>query len=231
MAIGYSYLGKGSLNNNAGNTIVVTTLADVNVGDVVVWGAWCSSSQTLTGVTDSGGNTYTPISTPFVSGTDRLYQIHIKATNAVATGGTVTFTFSSTSGRKAVIGSVVTGLDSTSYLDQVGVGANDITTSPTITTGTLATANSLILTHMFITSPLASITEDSDYAWIDDAIFDNRTLHLATREVNSTSPDTYNPSLAASASWMLNYIVLKGAGATPPVTTDGDLIFLFGVGD
>lgn len=225
MALDIWPIGVGSVALGASDTILVTLTDSVAVGQMASGWVTVQSSGTLTSVSDTGGNTWT-VRAAFTSGTLRYYWIDAVLTTALNIGDTISILCSTVAGRKLATLHGISG-QAADYFDQQGAGQSGSSNTPSITTGTLAQADSLILCAIY--SALTTVTvEDADYTTQCDVGVENRNMHSASRIVSSTAADTYAPTLGASQSWDMNYIVYKADAAPPGI--DDEPFCLFGVG-
>jgi hypothetical protein len=218
-------IGAATVGVGVSTTIVVTLTDSAAIGDLVCGWMVVQSSGTLNSVTDTKGNTWTT-RTAYTSGTSRYYFVDSVLTTALAIGDTISLVCSTGANRKFAVFQAING-QAASYFDQQGAGASGTSTTPSITTGTLAQADSVIIGCVYSSLSTLSV-EDADYTWLNDAILDNRNLHSAYRIVNSTTADTYSPTISVSQSWDTNYIVYKLATTPPP--SSGSQLALMGVG-
>ncbi|CAN7310271.1 hypothetical protein LJR164_001643 [Phenylobacterium sp. LjRoot164] len=218
-------------NAQIGNDARVLTLdAGAAVGDVVAGFVYASSSVLLSSITDPKGNTWTIRTAYNSAGTERWYFVDAVITNALAAADTLTFNFSGTAGRRAIVLGKMTEMNTSDLFDKQGAGtAGATTTTPTLSVDAASQANSVILCGMYFSSIAGNITEDADYTDLGSVSFDNRKVHLAGRVVTSAAADTYNPTNSASNSYNGNWAIYKVAGAPPPATVTSNLALL-GVG-
>lgn len=227
MALSSWNIGTGKVANSVSATMTVTLTGNVSVGEHANGWIWSSASGLINSVTDNRGNTWT-VRTAYNDGTERWYWVDCAVSTNLIVGDVITVTINTSAGRRLGAFHGIAGLDS-SYFDQQGTGTAGISTTPSITTGTLASANSIIFGAAQMTSPLPYVTtEDADYNWLADVDVDGRLLHTAYRVVSSTAADTYSPTFSASQTWHSNYIVYKGADAPPPAVDSA--LTLMGVG-
>lgn len=220
-------LGSGTVALNASNTIVVTLTDAAAVGDLVSGWVAVQSNGTVTSVTDTGGNTWTtrPV---FASGTFRYYWVDAILTTALNIGDTITLVCSTGANRKLALFHGISG-QAVSPFDQQGAGASGTSTSPSITTGVPAQANSLILAGVY--SALTAVTaEDADYTTVGDVVVENRYMHSAARIISAAEADTYAPTIGASQLWDTNYIIYKLADGPSPAPARRNLKMTMGVG-
>lgn len=210
-----------------GDPLVLTTAVACAAGSTVAVGIFVDSSNTVSSVVDSAGNTYT-LEAPSLDGTARTQWAWATLTNALPSGGTITVDFSTANGRKMVHAFTADGIDASSPLAAVGTATTATSASPSVSLGPFAQADNAIFAVLYLASPLSYPTEDADYEWLSDTDVDGRLWHAAGRVLASTAAETYNPTLPASKLWRANIIAFKG-GDAPPSYIDDDLLLL-GVG-
>lgn len=126
--------------NIATSTTVASSATATTAGNLICvgirWGN--ATSQTVTGVADTAGNTYTAL-TAVVNGTSDAEQIWYAKNITANAANVVTATFSATSAANAIYIWEVSGLDKTSPLvaqpSGVGVGSGTSIATGTFTTG------------------------------------------------------------------------------------------------
>lgn len=136
--------------------------------------------------------------------------------SALDEGETITISFGGTEFRNTAIAAYVTGLETSSVLDQSNsdTGASTTPSSGDITT---TQADEIIFGVLNIKNADASeITDDGDYNTIDEIDSGgstNNTLHLAYRIVSSTETNNFAPTIANSDNWIAIVASYKGAAA------------------
>lgn len=122
-------------------TMPVAFTSNVTAGNLIVGGVSWDGNFTVSGVTDSQGNTYT-VETPIKDGSNTI-GIGIFHTIAGSSGAcTVTVTLTGNANRKAAIIHEVSGVAASSYRDQYagqsqsnpGTGSNAVTSGSVTTT-------------------------------------------------------------------------------------------------
>lgn len=228
MALSVWEIGSGSVGLGLSNTMIATLTSSVAAGQLAVGWVCVQSNGNLNSISDTRGNTWT-IRPAYVSGTFRYFWVDSVLTTGLEVGDTITMVCSTAANRKISVFHGISGQAANPF-DHQGPGAAGTSNSPSITTSTLAQADSVILCAVY--SALTAVTiEDSDYVTKVDNVIENRYMHSAARIVSSTASDTYNPTIGASQSWDVNYIVYKGAGSSPPGSVTDDRFCLFGVGN
>lgn len=133
-------LDKQAVNNSTASTVVVTIAATAPGALLVAAISFATaSSQTITGVTDSAGNTWTALTARFQSGTNSYFQ-YWYATNA-ASVTSVTATGSSTAAKGMNVTSW-TGAQPLAFEQEAGTGA---AASTTMTASAVTTTNATTL--------------------------------------------------------------------------------------
>lgn len=213
MAITLTPVGVGSKAQNVAGSVEVTLTQAVPAGKVLVIAAFATSTITLTGVTDDQSNSYTVL-TGRGSGQGTGYWVHAPVTTSLASGDKVYAAFSSAVSRRLVVVAMVDGA-AVSYLDTQGSSAQTgNSAAPVVNTGPQAEAGEMVLAWLFATSPLVTITEDGLWTTVDETTAENRKLHVAAREMATTSASTYEPTFNSSRDWTANWLALKAAGST-----------------
>lgn len=204
----------GSNTAAAGSTTLALTVgADVATTDLVLFGTGATGSVTNSSVTDSGGDTFEFQGAPAAGGTIRnklWYAPNPTDTSlsALTSGvGTITCTFASTSGAKAVQGIKISGAlqSSGASFDQVNTATGTSTAPSVSTAGALAQANSIVVVQVIISSESgATFTQDGTFTQVGAGVTFSGTstkLYLAYKIVASTSAVTYTASLTGSKDW------------------------------
>lgn len=225
MALSVWAIGTGTVDVGVSTVIDVTLTASAAVGDLVSGWMVVQSNGTLSSVTDTKGNTWT-IRTPYVVSTSKYYFVDSVLTSALEIGDVISMTCSTAANRKYAVFQAING-QAASYFDQEGAGATGTSANPSITTGTLAQANSVIIGCVYSVFDQVTV-EGAGYTGLTTAVLTNRYMHSSYHIVNSTDPDTYAPTLGSSREWQTNYIVYKGADAPPAI--DDEAFCLLGVG-
>lgn len=128
----------------AATTLVITTTATASAGDLVVVGSVNSSTQTLSSVTDSAGNTYTVRRNQGNGGGNCSGAIADSVLGStLASGGTITLTFSASTNSGAGA-CVVNGQDVSPFDTSAGAGNSTVTTALTSANITTASNGELI---------------------------------------------------------------------------------------
>lgn len=219
MAIGTPVqLGTKTGTSGAASTLIITTGANAPAGNLINVFASCgTTSTTITGVTDSAGNTYTP-GTAIVSVGSNGRINHFYCANPVllSSGGTITVTYGSTSGSKYASAISTSGLATTTPLDKEGAGSQSSSAlSASVATGTLNQADELILGFVHCDNGGGdTFTEASGFTANSLAsINPTGALHSGYQIVSSTSTVTYAPSWNVLRGYEGNVVSFKMASA------------------
>jgi hypothetical protein len=157
-----------NFNNVSGNTLVITTTAAIAIGDLVVvrWAADNLSATTPTATcADSGGNTYTVLRQAAANATAAAGiaggMLSSLATAAVASGGTITLTFSGAIVGKAAYAESFTNVTNTTRVAAVGSSAASGTAATSGASAAGIVAGDLVLGFSAVQSRTAA-TGDAD---------------------------------------------------------------------
>ena len=186
-------LGTASAAGSA-SSIAVTGGVNIVAGDLVVVsiGHLTASGTTVTSVSD-GTNTYTRATT----GTDSTAQeaeLWYKINASAVTNPTITANLSGSAANR-VIGAVrVAGGLTTLNVAPAGAGFT-ASTSPTVSTGTLATSTAEIVIGFLYVATAPTVTEGSGFTQIYNENANTATNHLAFQVTTATTTVAYSPTL------------------------------------
>jgi hypothetical protein len=214
MAIGTPVL-LGTASSSTGvTTLVVTTGADAPVGTLLTVFVLEAGASAIT-IADSAGNTWTAgydlaAATPTFKQVKEFWSV---LANDLPLGGTITVTFASS--HSGIVVAIATSGIGASPSNIQGAGVNSTTTTPSISTGTLATANQIIFGVVGVNSGAGrTFTEPGAFTQIAN-VATGDLLHVAYAIVSSTGSVTYNPVPSASVSCWINVSSFEAAaGAT-----------------
>ena len=167
---------------------------NIVAGDLVVVsiGHLTASGTTVTSVSD-GTNTYTRATT----GTDSTAQeaeLWYKINASAVTNPTITANLSGSAANR-VIGAVrVAGGLTTLDVAPAGAGFT-ASTSPTVSTGTLATSTAEIVIGFLYVATAPTVTEGSGFTQIYNENANTATNHLAFQVTTATTTVAYSPTL------------------------------------
>lgn len=233
MAIGpATFVAKNGVTTGASTSLVLTLGAGVTVptGTLLQVSTYVDGNATVTGVSDSSGNTWSSVEIMNDSGS-RMYSSSAIVASSLTTGGTITLTFNTTSGRKYALAIYAANPNTTTPFQGNATFATGTSTTPSVTIGTLAQADTLLIAMLYTANPVVTKTEDPDYTSIDTPVnVDSRLFWVAARTVASTASDTYAPTISASQTWRTNIVAYNGSGSTPPTSGTFKKMTLLGVG-
>lgn len=203
--------GQSNLAANASGatstTLSATTLVDSPAGSlIVVWAA--VSTGTINGVSDSAGNSYTAGTAKSTSDGKTLRPFYKLNAAHLSAGGTITVTCGTAASNKYLSASTTQSLTA---LDVSGAGTSGSSTSPSISTGTLAQAGEVVFGATLVSGGNAdAFTESAGFftltgAGIGAADF----LHSGGANAGSTASVTYHPALGTSRNWASNVLSFK----------------------
>ena len=222
-------LGTG-LATASGTTIVITTTAAIDIGDLVVvrWASDNLNATTPTATCADGGNTYTVLRQGAVNATAAAGvaggMLASKATVARPSGSTITVTLSGAVAHKCAIAESFTGVENTTRVAAVGATGTVAAASAGATAAGVL-AGDLVLGHI-ANETRGTITGDSDTtngAWSTQISHRSATsgsdatcVSVAGQHKIPTAggAQTYNVT-AVAAEWLCQCVVLQ---ATPDPT-------------
>jgi nitrogen fixation protein FixH len=198
------------------STVSVTyTAAQVAGNTNIIAIGWSDSTSSITGVTDSKGNTYGPAMIPTRQNGIQSLAIYIASNIVAAPAGSnaVRVTFGSAVPYPDVRVLEYSGLAAASPLDAV-VGASG--TGTTSNTGSLTTVNANDL--LFAANNVSSLTNASGGG------FTNRVITSPDGDIAEdrivTAAGTYSATASMlSGSWVMQLVALKAAGSQPVAAT------------
>jgi hypothetical protein len=199
MAIGTpTSLGTAIAGTTAASSKVFTTNAAIVAGDLVVVaiGWYSSGGFTVSGVVDSGStNSY--VSAVSVSSGGGIPSgvalYYVKNATALASGGTITVTWSGSVASQSIMAYRVTGIDTVSPLDKTSTAASASGGDLSVATGTLGQANEIIFGAAGGYN-VGTYTESSGFTSLAQNSPSGNLLALAYDIVSSTSSVTYAPT-------------------------------------
>jgi hypothetical protein len=182
----------------SGSSSIVLGHGPVEVGDVVIASGYTVSGQTMTGVTDSQGNTYSLA----IAGMSNRMKVMYTVIQTVAESFDVSINFSSEDALNRASSCVVRGLDPNSPFDVASI-CTGTSTGTTATDGavsgyiTPSHNNSLIVGFIrLITSgtsyPGTNFSQSSqDSGWMTEYIFQEAAAQIRAAWTNSTTNSYY----------------------------------------
>jgi hypothetical protein len=228
MAAGFGRLvASGSSQDNAAATFAVTTTGAVNAGEHIV--GFTSNEDALhTGMSDATNGAYAKIldlgTTTAVQ--PNVWQFHNAA--ALSAGATITITKSVAGNRPfAWVIFALTGLATTSAVDQQATNSGTGTSMLSGTTGTLAQADEILVAFYALDdnvaiAPSGSNTEIGE-AGVDGGGTGTPHIQCSYRVVAATTAVSETSTRAAGViNWRAAIVTFKGAGGAaatslPPV--------------
>jgi hypothetical protein len=225
---------KAALGNSGnvvnGTSLVISTIAPIAVGDLVVVRVAADNLSATTptiSCTDSGGNSYTSHAFQGQNATAALGVVGgilaTKATNAVAIGGTITITLSGSVIAKAAYAESFVGFNNT--LRNASVVAGGAGTGAAVTSGS-ANPNDLVIGAVAAESRLTSPTTVGDVDTAGGEMWsriiqkpcatagtdDTRVqVNGQYKIVVSAGTQTYNNTLLASTDWAALVAIFQAA--------------------
>jgi hypothetical protein len=198
-------LALASVTVAAGDAIIVA----VHVG---------SASITITGVSDTAGNTYTQSVHLLPATSQHIYLFSCPNASALS-GGTITAaTSGTTSSQRAMHAVSVSGLATSSLLDKTST--NESASGPvwsTGSTGTLAQAEEIAVAVGYVNASTANTPDSGWTESLDTQISTNRRFVVEYQVVSSTSALNAGGT-AGSAAWGAIIATYKGAASGTPAT-------------
>jgi hypothetical protein len=202
-------VGHNSQASGVGATMPITIAANLDAGTLVCVVSTSFSSANTSTAADSKGNTWT---LQFNSGGSTRTCIWWSVlTTGLTTSDTITLTFSTATGEKNAVAASVTGVVSTSPVDQVPLQTNATSGAPSVTSAALAQAAEVAFAYAFITTGAAdTYTEDATNGWtgLTPASLTSK-LHVAWKITAATTAITYAPFDSASRAWTASMILFK----------------------
>ena len=179
-------------------------------------------SSQPTALTDTLGNTWTKLATEISPGSGDHTLAIWQALNSPSGANSVSETGGSGSDRVVLI--EISGLDTSSPVDII-TSATGSSTSPTVTTGTLAQTNNFILGGASDVTGAATISAGSGYSNLTKI---DEKIAFEGKNVTSTSAVTVDFSLSSSDGWGIWAVVLKDASGSSPqsINAGGNTITL-----
>ena len=216
-------------NGGSGNAAVAFSASNITTNDlIVVHCLWGNTTQTLSSVTDTAGNTYTLIANSSVTESTnmRTQSAYAIITAGSGTKPTITCTRSSTSNAAWIEVAEYSGTATSGVLDQsAGTSGTSATpTSPSVTT----TASGELIVGLFTQDGGAGET------WTGGSGYTLRSPSTGSNEraledqVQSTAGSiSANATMSSSQSWTAVIITFKASGGAPPCANS---IALLGAG-
>lgn len=235
MSIGTPYLACASAAVAGSTTLVVTVTTTTNQGDcIAVWVTTNTSTNNISGVTDSQGNTYTAGPQGPVSGTavNGEWFVCNNANKLTSGADTITLTCTGTGGTKTLQAVGCPGVIASAPADQSNEASGNSTT-PTTTTAVTTQSNELILAGELNTNPGGAIAWTGDFT----APVLSNSQHtgaaqfaaIASKILTATQTVTGSGTIAAS-NWAISVLTLLPAVSTAVTCLVGTTIPLQALG-
>jgi hypothetical protein len=184
-------LGSNS-DNSTTTTKVVTTVANINAGDLVLC-VWTSNNTLTPTFADSGAvNVYTVVS-PNSSGANSVVYAYVANASAVASGGTITATYASTAARKGMTCVAVSGIATANARDTLPASTTTsfttTTTATNINTGALTNPKNILFAGVNTTGGTNFGTLTPPGNWLEAVAFDSQVSIRLDYQI-TTSPSS-----------------------------------------
>lgn len=226
MAISVTQLVQAANGSFSASTLALTTTADCPAGSCILVAASVDangalSSQGLSGITDSAGNTYVHAVTCSYSSSECVDIWYCKNALHLANGSTITLTMNaSQTGNICANASYATGIDKTSPLDQTAALASGQNTStPSITTGAQSSASGLAFGTWGIFTTVPTITPPSGWSRIGTTITgntaDNDGIDAEYKVYSTNAAITFNPTANTTPHTQIAVATFKAAAQAP----------------
>lgn len=223
-------LGAAEQATGTRTTFALTTGSACASGSTVVVLETTDNIAPATGVSDGTAYAGMTASSQTSTGSVQLWWRTLAST--LASGSTITATYSGTSGPRTAHALCVSGL-AASPVDIAGVGAKDAsTTSPTISTGTLAQSNELVIGYTIVLGSTATFTGPSGWTMLtSETASSTYKAYWGYEIVAATGSVAFAPTLSISATSNIAVSTLKdvnpGGGGS---SSSGARRALLGVG-
>ena len=198
-------------NGTSATTLVITTTTASPAGAAIIVAiGFANFATTVTGVTDSAGNTYT-IGTLATGTATRGYFAFSANTLALASSGTITITFAVAVTIKGACAVSVVGLSS-APADTEGAGATGTSTAPTITSAALSQPDEIVFGLTVINNGFTdTFTEDGNFTSDTVAKVSGIAVRSAYQIVSAKTAVTYAPTLGTIRTWVAQIKSFKAA--------------------
>lgn len=234
----FSTLGTNNSTTSSATLTVTGAAVDANVGDYLVVFVGCDNNgsggaNSLTSVTDSAGNTYTPcpssaliLRDPGAAAAGITLGIFVCAVTAALVDGTVTANFSPNTAAKAMaVYRAQPDANKRIALRSAGAGATGGSTAIAAPTVSVTNGDTIFggMTVESLSFP-ALDTDTTNGNWVGATQTSANTGTAATsaalttqyKTVNATGNQTYNATFGATVDWAAGYIILGEDLLSPP---------------
>jgi hypothetical protein len=195
-----------------GTSITVTYATAQTMGDCnVIAIGWSSNTATITGVTDSVGNTYASASSPVTTSASGGWSQQIwyapNIGTAAAGGNVVTINFSASVGTD-VRATEYSGIATSSPLDVIpSGGGSSATTGTSLTSGSATTTQA---TDLIVGAAYVAFSASAG-AGFNSRLSDSNGNLLEDEVVTSTGSYAATATQSSSGFWMMNMVALKAS--------------------
>jgi hypothetical protein len=218
MALAIDQTSLGTNSGGAGTTIALTTTAAVAAGGRIV--VFVMGSVSVSGITDSNGNTYAQDRAHTNGNTISMWSAH--STSTLASSSTITVTYSSSSNPRMVSASSFLDVPSSSAVDQVNSRSSFNSTTWNTSSVTPSEAPSVVV-GLSWSGGAATTTSTPDGGWTELINFSNGTNNLTAVYQIVADTTARNPSGtwdagqsgADQAHVTVNYKEDAGGGGAP----------------
>lgn len=208
---------------SGGATIVISAVTATGAGDKIVVGAVVGTG-TVTGVTDSAGNTYVQQESDTGGVGSAGYEfVADGATSSIAAGGTITVTCSSTTTNKGAVAVGVPGMAATA-MDKIATADNAASAAPSVTSPALTQASETVVAVIANTNSGGDPTWGSGFTKLGSTHNGSGPwVSVSYKTVNSTAAVTASGTIGLT-SWTAMLVTLKNASSvtvTSPAPPNG----------
>lgn len=205
----------------SGTTVVLTTTAASAAGNTIIVPCHVGSATvTITGVTDSVGNTYTKDNELLPATNQHIYIFRCSNASALGSGGTITVTISSSSTAQRAIHAIsVSGLATSSAKDTSSTNEATSAVWTSGSTGTLAQNEELAVALAYVNSATANTADGSWPETQDTQISTNRRF-ISVYQITAATTALNATGTAGNAAWGAIVVTYKGGSSAATVTAD-----------
>lgn len=222
-----AFVNVGTGGNDATGTTIATAATSLTAGNTIAVGVvWTSATTTVTGVTDTAGNTYTQVSGSFMRSANNDATDIWVATNATGNASNVvTAAYSATSPFRRIKTHQYSGLATTSVSDG---GANGFTAAGTsISTGSMTATTSDGVVFAIMSSNSAQ-TYTAGTSFTLRGTVQSTDTQSEDRILAATGSYTASVTAGSSARLFISAATLKGL-ITPGTALRGSTNLMMGV--
>jgi hypothetical protein len=207
-------IGSATNSGGGGTTLAITTTGAVSIGDHVILGIGHEVNSAITSVVDTRSNTWQQDNTRSESTNVANVKIwSCKVTTAIQTSDTITITFTSGQTTREAHAFSVSGLASSSWLDQIG-GANGFGAAPSGVTPATTQADELVFGVVRYDNAADTFTAGSGFTELTAVSTASDTTSFEYKIVAATGAQTINGTFGGNQSFALAGATYKG-GSVP----------------